>query len=177
MKRFMTVLAAFALLAAGTAFAADDYKWDGSGNNRWKVIGNWTWISGSASTVDYPGYDENADSATIDETYETPPVIVNVPSALSYTLYDLILKDGASSSYSVTLNVSDSGGAGDENETFITVTHEMIVGHGSAENTESYVELTGEDRIEVTGSLVIQGGQTDQPTTLEVSGGGSLVTN
>ena len=179
MKGILTTLAMCALLlGSATTNAQAQFTWDGTPSDAWTNGKNW----GGGAGAPYPGRDQNGDDAVIDDTTDGPAITVDLLTALANTLNNLIIKDGddpfdaSGDDAAVILYVGDSGGGGDENETFATVTGTMTIGHGSAENTESYVEKQGEDLISVTGSIVIQGGSTNQPTTLVVSNG-SIVTS
>jgi hypothetical protein len=53
----------------------------------------------------------------------------------------------------------------------LTVTGSATFGYGSASDTESYVEKSGSGRIDVEGSIIIQGGSSSEQTVVEVTAG------
>ena len=158
MKRLITALGICVLLAGAGAAFAEGYTWGGATSDSWGTGTNWPGVGGLPDNCDPDG-----DSALIDKSIDgTPAPYLNA----DYSIQTLTMADGTSGS-PVQL---------DTNGFQLTVCGTFTVGFGSAENTESYVEKdTGTGSINVEGSIVIQGGLTDEPTTLVVSAG-SIVT-
>ena len=155
MKRLTAALAVLGFLFAPVSvFAAT--AWDGSESTDWSDVDNWdNGVPGTTSDVDIPsntfGFGGNG-------RYPTSP-------DADTTIGSLSMNDGSvSAPVKITVPTDRT----------LTVTNALTVGHGAAEDTESYVEKPGAGTISA-GSIVIQGGSTNQSTTLVVSAG-SIVT-
>jgi hypothetical protein len=160
MKRFITALAVCALFvvpaAAYGVCTGNEYTWDGSSDSDWGTPDNWVPDTG------FPGYRGSTDDcAIIPDVYSgsnTYPVLDQARTIESLTMR------GGTSSTPPPVEI-------DTSSYVLTVTGSATFGYGSASDTESYVEKSGSGRIDVEGSIIIQGGSSSEQTVVEVTAG------
>jgi hypothetical protein len=162
MKRMITTLTICALLVlGGTTFAAASHTWTGDSSTAWNNPDNWY----GGDMGDYPGWDDSAsqtttdDTVTVDNSYTPEPDWPELDQ--DRTIESLTMRDGSASGTTVKIDTDDD---------VLTVTDTATFGDSSTD-VESYVEKKGTGRIDVQGSIIIQGGSSTEQTVVEVTNG------